>query len=121
MNMESMQDILNWGFISVMMSQTVVVITVANTLGMVFKGRVSRTTAAFIASLMLTFYAAFQAERSWDVGYVLEVLAYAVMLFCLSAGTQQSVLAVAGRFGAGRGAAGPAEASARGGWWASWF
>jgi hypothetical protein len=121
MSMESMQEILNWDFISVMMSQTVVVITVANTIGTVFKGKVSRTTAAFIASLMLTFYAAFKGGWSWQPGRVLEVLAYAVILFCLSAGTHQSVLAVASRVGARKDAEGPAGTPGRGGWWASWF
>jgi hypothetical protein len=119
--MESMEEILNWDFISVMMSQSVVVITVANTIGTVFKGRVSRTTAAFIASLMLTFYAASQGDWSWHVGHLLEVLAYALMLFCLSAGTHQSVLAVASRLGVRRGAQEPSGAPASGGWWASWF
>jgi hypothetical protein len=121
MSMESIQEILNWDFISAMMSQSVVVITVANTIGTVFKGRLSRTTAAFIASLMLTFYAAFQTDPGWNIGTVLEVLAYAVMLFCLSAGTHQSVLAVAGRLGVRRGAQEPAGAPARNTWWASWF
>jgi hypothetical protein len=88
----------------------------------VFKGRLSRTATAFIASLMLTSYAAFQDGGDWGVGRVLETLAYAVMLFCLSAGTQQSVVAVANRVGArGAGVPGPAAAPAREGWWASWF
>jgi hypothetical protein len=56
------------------------------------------------------------------LGRVLETLAYAVMLFSLSAGAQQSVVAVASRAGArGAAAAGPAMAKADGGWWASWF
>ncbi len=113
---------LNWEFVSAMMGQSVVVLAVANTIGTVFKGRLSRTTTAFIASLMLTFYAAAQGEWSWHIGHLLEVLAYAVMLFCLSAGANQSVLAVANRLGASRGAAPmSAEAPAQGGWWASWF
>ena len=119
--MESMQEVLNWDFISVMMSQSVMVITVANTIGAVFKGRVSRTTAAFIASLLLTFYAASQGDWSWHVGHLLEVLAYAVMLFCLSAGTHQSVLAVAGRLRAGKGTQEPSGAPGPGAWWAPWF
>jgi hypothetical protein len=125
MNMESMQDHLSWDFVAAMMSQSVVVVSVANTLGAVFKNRLSRTTTAFIASLMLTSYAAFKDGGDWGFGRVLETLAYAVMLFCLSAGAQQSVVAVADRF-AGRGAgpaAAPGPAAARGGarWWESWF
>ena len=120
--MEDMQDRLNWDFLAAMMSQSVVVISVANTLGTVFKGRLSRTTTAFIASLMLTFYAAFKGGGDWGFGHVLETLAYAVMLFCLSAGAQQSVVAVANRVAArGAGPHGPAMAPAGGGWWASWF
>ena len=119
--MESMQEHLNWDFVSIMMSQTALVIAVANTIGAVFKGRMSRTTAAFIASLMLTAYAAYSGDSDWGVGRVLEVLAYAVMLFCLSAGTHQSVLAVADRLGVRGGAPGPAATPAPGAWWASWF
>jgi len=122
MNKEAMHAVLDWDFVSVMMSQAIVVISVANTLGAVFKGRLSRTTTALIASLMLTFYAAFKGGWSWEVGRVIEVLAYAVMLFCLSAGTQQSALAVANRVGVrGAGMPGPAAAPPPDGWWASWF
>jgi len=120
--MEAMQDHLNWDWIAAMMSQSVVVISVANTIGTVFKGKLSRTTTAFIASLLLTFYAAFQNGGDWGLGRVLETLAYAVMLFSLSAGAQQSVVAVASRASArGAAAPGPAMAKADGGWWASWF
>jgi hypothetical protein len=107
------------------MRQSVVVISVANTLGTVFKGKLSRTTTAFIAAMMLTFYAAYSDHPDhWGIRLVLETLAYAVMLFCLSAGAQQSVVAVAER-AAGRGAGGVGPASAgrapSHGWWASWF
>jgi hypothetical protein len=120
--MEGMKDHLNWDFVAAMMSQSVVVISVANTLGTVFKGRLSRPATAFIAALLLTFYAAFKDGGDWGVGRVLETLAYAVMLFSLSAGTQQSVVAVANRVGPrGEGAPGPALARAGGGWWAPWF
>lgn len=120
--MDAMQDHLNWEFIAAMTSQSVVVISVANTLGAVFKGRLSRTTTAFIAALMLTFYAAFKDGGAWSPGRVLETLAYAVMLFCLSAGAQESVAAVVNRVGTREAAApGRAMAPAGGGWWASWF
>ena len=122
MNKEAMHAVLDWDFVSVMMSQSVVVISVANTIGAVFRGKLSRTATAFIASLLLTFYAAFKGGWTWEVGRVLEVLAYAGMLFCLSAGAQQSVLAVANRVGVrGAGTIEPAAARPRGGWWASWF
>ena len=122
--MEGMKDHLNWDFVAAMMSQSVVVVSAANTLGTVFKNKLSRTTTAFIAALMLTSYAAFKHGGHWGIGRVLETLAYAVMLFCLSAGAQQSVVAVAERLG-GRGAGGVGPSSAgrapAGGWWASWF
>ena len=122
--MEGMKDHLNWDFVAAMMSQAVVVVSVANTLGAVFKNKLSRTTTAFIAALMLTSYAAFKHGGHWGIGRVLETLAYAVMLFCLSAGAQQSVVAAAERLG-GRGAGGVGPSSAdrapAGGWWASWF
>jgi hypothetical protein len=122
--MEAMKDHLNWDFVAAMMSQSVVVISVANTLGAVFRNKLSRTTTALIAALMLTSYAAFKDGGDWGIGRVLETIAYAVMLFCLSAGAQQSVVAVAERVG-GRGAGGvgpsaPGRAPS-GGWWASWF
>ena len=125
--MESMQAFLNWDFLTAMMSQSVYVLAVANTIGTLSDSRklpfkVSRTIAALIASLMLTFYAAFKGGGDWGIGRVLETLTYAVILFCLSAGTNQTVLAVAQSFGAGRGAAaGPSDARPRGEWWASWY
>ena len=137
MTADSLRATLDWRFVSVMMSQSVYVIAVANTIGSLSDSgrlgpiKVGRAGAAFIASLMLTVYSAYKGGWSWHPASLLEVLAYAVILFCLSAGAHQSVLAVARRVGAGRGmgmaqraeeVAGAAQgAREERRWWASWF
>ena len=110
--------VFDWGFVSVMTSRSVIVLAIANTLGSMFPSRISRLWAAFLASLIVTIYAAWQGGWSWSPGALAEVLAFAFILFCISAGMNQSVSAIGKRVVA-RGAleAGRAE----GGWWAPWM
>jgi hypothetical protein len=119
--------VFDWGFVSVMTSRSVIVLAIANTLGSLFPGRISRLWAAFLASLIVTVYAAYQGGWSWRPSALFEVLAFAFILFCITAGMNQSARAVGRRITAGRGAAEgarPEAARAGGGgagWWASWF
>ena len=116
----------NWEFISVMTSMSVMVLAVANTMGSVLPG-LGRLWSAFIASLILTVYAAVKGGWSWQPARVVEVLVFAFILFSISAGANQSVIAIGKRMrrDAGRGAEGPGPSDARRGgregWWASWF
>lgn len=119
--------VFDWGFVSVMTSRSVIVLAIANTIGSISDSgrlpfRIGRLWAAFLASLIVTVYAAWQGGWSWRPGALAEVLAFAFILFCITAGMNQSVRAVARRVGAGRGATEAArpEPPAQG-WWASWF
>lgn len=119
--------VFDWGFVSVMTSRSVIVLAIANTLGSISESgrlpfRIGRLMAAFLASLIVTVYAAWQGGWSWRPGALAEVLAFAFILFCISAGMNQSARAVARRIGAGRGTSEAVRPEAGGaGWWGSWF
>jgi hypothetical protein len=128
----TLHAVFNWDFVTAMTSASVAVIAVANTLASLAlrapgRFRVSRAWTAFIASMMLTIYAAWLGGWSWHPGRLAEIVAHGLVLFCVAAGLHESVFAVARRVPGGRGAAaaagaGPAAAPAPGGgWWASWF
>ena len=125
---ESARAVFDWDFVSLMTAMSVTVVAVANTLGSISDSgrlpfRIGRLWAAFIASLILTVYAVYRGDGwSWHPRQLAEVLAFAFILFCISAGGNQSVGALARRIGAARGPApGPEGAPTRGRWWASWF
>ena len=124
MSFEFGHAVFDWGFVSVMTSRSVIVLAIANTLGAISDSgrlpfRIGRLMAAFLASLIVTIYAAVQGGWSWSLGALTEVLSFSFILFCISAGMNQSVSAIGKRVTAGRGAmeAGRPE----GGWWASWM